>query len=89
MAAHLLALRLQVLPSWWAQNLEVGFSVSNVKNRLKTLKKRHIDAQKVLCQSGFGDNNSTQMLEAPPDVWETYLIVCRNLSSLFNYRALD
>jgi len=65
---------------------KLGFSVSNVKNRLKTLKKRHTDAQKVLCQSSFGYNDSTQMIEAPPDVWGTYLVVCRYL---FNYRDFD
>ena len=54
---------------------KLGFSVSNVKNRLKTLKKRHTDAQKILSQSGFGYNESTQMIEAPPEVWQTYLAV--------------
>ena len=76
--------QLGVLKIW-----KVRFLVSNVKNRLKTLKKRHTYAQKVLCQSDFGYNDSTQMIEAPPDVWETYLMVCSNLSSLFHYRALD
>jgi len=52
---------------------KLDFSVSNVKNRLKALKKRHTDAQKVLSQSGFGYNESTQMIEAPPEVWQTYL----------------
>ena len=47
---------------------KLGFSVLNMKNRLKALKKRHTDAQKVLCQSGFGYNNSTQMIEMPLDV---------------------
>ena len=54
---------------------QLGFSISNVKNRLKTLKKRHTDAQKVLSQSGFGYNESTHMIEAPPEVWQTYLTV--------------
>ena len=54
---------------------KLGFSVSNVKNRLKTLKKRHTDALKVLSQSGFGYNESTQMIEEPPEVWKTYLTV--------------
>jgi len=54
---------------------KLGFSASNVKNRLKTLKKRNTDAQKVLSQSGFDGNESTQMVEAPPKVWQTYLTV--------------
>jgi len=32
---------------------KLGFSVSNVKNRLKTLKKRHTDSQKVLSKSSL------------------------------------
>ena len=54
---------------------KLGFSISNVKNRLKTLKKRHTNAQKVLSQSGFGYNESTQMIETPPEVWQTYLTI--------------
>jgi len=46
---------------------KLGFSVSNVKNWLKTLKKRHTNAQKVLSRSGFGYNESTHMVEAPPE----------------------
>ena len=54
---------------------KLGFSVSNVENRLKTLEKRHTDAQKVLSQSGFGYNESTQMIETPLEVWQTYLTI--------------
>jgi len=39
------------------------------------MKKRHTDAQKVLSQSGFGYYESTQMIEAPPKVWQPYLTV--------------
>jgi len=68
---------------------KLGFSVSNVKNKLKILKKRHIDTQNVVCQSGFGYNESTQMIEASLDVWKTYLVVCGNLSSPSKCHAFD
>ena len=55
----------------------LGFSVSNVKNRLKTMKKRHTDAQKVPPQSGFGYNESTQTIECKARV-SYFLSSCCN-----------
>lgn len=70
-------------------------SIANVKNRMKTLKSKHTEAQKVLGQSGFGYNESTQMIEATPDVWKAYIMANPKASStirhkpVMNYYKLD
>ena len=52
-------------------------NADHVKNRIKTLKGNFASTKDFLKTSGFGFNHSTQMIEAPTDVWETYIkVIC-------------
>ncbi|KAJ9678671.1 hypothetical protein PVL29_020759 [Vitis rotundifolia] len=55
------------------ENFELSCNSEHIKNRMKTLKKNFYAAQEVLQSgSGFGFNESTQMIEATTEVWTTY-----------------
>ncbi|RVW98532.1 hypothetical protein CK203_026910 [Vitis vinifera] len=55
------------------ENFELSCNSEHIKNRMKALKKNFYVAQEVLQSgSGFGFNESTQMIEATTEVWTTY-----------------
>ncbi|XP_059591582.1 uncharacterized protein At2g29880 isoform X2 [Vitis vinifera] len=55
------------------ENFELSCNSEHIKNRMKTFKKNFYAAQEVLQNgSGFGFNESTQMIEATTEVWTTY-----------------
>ena len=56
------------------ENFELSCNFEHIKNSMKTLKKKKINAAQEILQSesGFGFNESTQMIGATTEIWTTY-----------------